>query len=114
MSIEFPIGRHIIGMVFFFLGSMLFTWSMVSNKYFSTMVRIQDELGHKVADEGSYRFVRHPGYVGFIVMALATPIALGSIHALFLSIIVSIIFIIRNKYGYVFMPSFQEINSQCV
>lgn len=87
---------HIIGIIITFLGSMLFTWSMVSNKYFSTMVRIQDERDHKVAIEGPYKFVRHPGYVGFIIMVLATPIALGSLYALSMSIIVSIIFVIRT------------------
>lgn len=94
--IDFPIIINILGIIFSFLGSMLFTWSMVSNKYFSTMVRIQDERGHRVATEGPYKFVRHPGYVGFILMILATPIALGSIYALSMSFIVSIIFIIRT------------------
>ncbi len=70
---------------------------MVSNKYFSTMVRIQNERDHKVAIEGPYKFVRHPGYVGFIVMVIATPIALGSLYALSMSVIVSIIFVIRTS-----------------
>ncbi len=94
-SIELPISIHIIGILITFLGSILFTWSMVSNKFFSTMVRIQDERDHKVAIEGPYKYVRHPGYVGFIIMVLATPIALGSLYALSMSAIVSIIFIIR-------------------
>ncbi len=87
---------HILGIVAVFLGSMLFTWSMVSNKFFSTMVRIQDERGHSIAVEGPYRYVRHPGYVGYIVMAIATPLALGSIYALLLSFLVMILFIVRT------------------
>ena len=88
---------HIIGLVFYFLGSMLFTWSMLSNKYFSTMVRIQTERGHEVAISGPYRYIRHPGYVGFIVMVLATPISLGTLYALFMSGITTILFIIRTS-----------------
>lgn len=89
---------HIIGIILTFLGSMLFTWSMVSNKYFSTLVRLQNERGHKVATEGPYKHIRHPGYLGFILMVSATPIALGSIFASSMSIIISIIFIIRTAF----------------
>ena len=95
-SIDLPVSIHLLGVIVSFLGLMLFTWSMVSNHYFSTMVRLQDERGHQVATGGPYKYVRHPGYVGFILMVLATPIALGSIYALSMSFMVSIIFIIRT------------------
>lgn len=88
---------HIIGLLFVFVGSIVFTWSMVSNKFFSTMVRIQDDREHNVATKGPYKYVRHPGYVGFIIMSLATPISLGSLYALPMAIMVSVIFIIRTK-----------------
>ena len=73
---------HLIGLAFMVLGQGLFTWSMVSNKFFSTCVRIQMERDHIVASGGPYRYVRHPGYVGYIVSAFATPLALGSLWAL--------------------------------
>jgi protein-S-isoprenylcysteine O-methyltransferase Ste14 len=38
--------------------------------------------GHTVVDAGPYRAVRHPGYVGWIVSALAAPLLLGSVWAL--------------------------------
>lgn len=95
-SIDLHVGIHIIGLITFFFGSMLFTWSMASNKFFSTMVRIQEERDHKVATEGPYKYVRHPEYVGFILMSLATPLALGSLYALLMSGIVILIFIIRT------------------
>ena len=85
-----------MGIVFVLLGSMLFTWSMVSNKFFSTMVRIQDERDHRVATEGPYKYVRHPGYVGYILMTLATPISLGSLYALSMAFIVSVIIVVRT------------------
>ncbi|MBA7500155.1 hypothetical protein ES704_03148 [subsurface metagenome] len=96
-SINSNILIHITGLVFYFLGSMLFTWSMLSNKYFSTMVRIQIERGHEVAISGPYKYIRHPGYVGFIVMVLATPISLGTLYALLMSGITTILFIIRTS-----------------
>lgn len=87
---------HIIGLVILLLGSMLFTWSMASNKFFSTMVCIQEEGVHRIAEAGPYRYIRHPGYVGYILMSIATPIALGSGYALLMSFPVIIIFIIRT------------------
>jgi protein-S-isoprenylcysteine O-methyltransferase Ste14 len=55
---------------------------MLTNAFFSCTVRIQEERGHVVVSEGPYRYVRHPGYVGFIVSGLVTPIVLDSLWAL--------------------------------
>jgi protein-S-isoprenylcysteine O-methyltransferase Ste14 len=54
---------------------------MASNRFFSSVVRIQTDRGHTVATGGPYRFVRHPGYVGMMVSALGTTILLGSLWA---------------------------------
>jgi len=59
----------------------LFTWAMVSNKFFATTVRIQKERGHTVQTGGPYRFVRHPGYASLLVSYITIPIALGSLWA---------------------------------
>jgi len=95
-SINFNISIHITGLLFFILGAMIFTWSMISNKFFSTMVRIQTEREHQVATTGPYKIIRHPGYVGFILMSLATPISLGSLYGLIMSGFVVVILIIRT------------------
>ena len=73
---------QVVALILFALAQGLFTWGMVSNKFFSTMVRIQDERDHAVASEGPYRYVRHPGYVGYITASFATALALGSLWAL--------------------------------
>jgi len=95
-TMDLHIGIHIMGLILVFLGSMLFTWSMISNKFFSTLVRIQDERDHKVATKGPYKYVRHPGYFGYILMTLATPISLGSLYALSMAFIVAVILVIRT------------------
>ena len=61
------------------------------------MVRIQIERGHKVAINGPYKYIRHPSYVGFIVMVLATPLSLGTLYALLMSGITIILLIIRTS-----------------
>jgi protein-S-isoprenylcysteine O-methyltransferase Ste14 len=60
------------------------------------MVRIQEERGHKVAQSGPYRFVRHPGYVGYILFTLATPICLASLWALIPAGLISALLILRT------------------
>ena len=60
------------------------------------MVRIQKEREHQVATTGPYKIIRHPGYVGFILMSLATPILLGSLYGLIMSVFVVVILIIRT------------------
>lgn len=87
---------NITGLVLSFSGAMLFTWSMISNKFFSTQVRLQTDRKHTVATGGPYRFVRHPGYVGYIIMSFATPMALGTLWGLIFSGITGILLIIRT------------------
>jgi protein-S-isoprenylcysteine O-methyltransferase Ste14 len=87
---------NIAGLVLIFSGSMIFTWSMVSNKFFSTLVRLQTDRQHTVVTEGPYKYVRHPGYNGYIIFTLATPIALGTFWGLVFSGIIGILLIVRT------------------
>jgi protein-S-isoprenylcysteine O-methyltransferase Ste14 len=93
-----PLGTavHLFGLVLLVLGQLLFTWSMLSNPFFSTLVRIQLERGHTVATRGPYRYVRHPGYVGYITFTLATPLIFGSLWALVPAAITGILMVIRT------------------
>jgi protein-S-isoprenylcysteine O-methyltransferase Ste14 len=89
---------HLTGIVFYLLGNLVVTWSMYSNRYFSTMVRIQDDREHSVASGGAYKFVRHPGYVGILLNTLFTPVILGSLWALIPAFIVAGLFIVRTIF----------------
>jgi protein-S-isoprenylcysteine O-methyltransferase Ste14 len=73
---------QIIGLIVYVLGMGLFTWSMASNPFFSGVVRIQMDRDQVVATSGPYRYVRHPGYLGYITAYSATALALGSLWAL--------------------------------
>ena len=66
------------GIVLYVLGSMLNQWAMVHNPHFERCVRIQQDRGHRVATSGPYRFVRHPGYLGSLLVYLAFPLIVGS------------------------------------
>ena len=78
-SPELSVAIHIFALVLMALGQGLFSWAMVSNKFFSTAVRIQMDRDHTVATGGPYRYVRHPGYSGYILSILATPLIFGSL-----------------------------------
>jgi len=66
------------GVVVAVLAAALIAWAMRSNKFFSSVVRIQKDRGHVVVTGGPYRFVRHPSYTGMSVFTLATPLILNS------------------------------------
>jgi len=87
---------HLVGLMLLALGQGLFSWAMASNKYFSTAVRIQMERGHSVASGGPYRYVRHPGYTGYIVSFVGTSLALGSLWALIPAALVACLFVVRT------------------
>lgn len=87
---------QIAGLIFYALGMGWFTWSMASNPFFSGTVRIQADRDQTVATGGPYRYVRHPGYIGYTVAWIATAIALGSLWTLIPAILIVISIIIRT------------------
>jgi protein-S-isoprenylcysteine O-methyltransferase Ste14 len=91
-----PLGVHVVGLLLLVGGQALFTWAMLANAYFSTAVRLQPERGQTVASGGPYRWVRHPGYVGFILATLGVPLVLGSLWALLAALLIGLLFIVRT------------------
>ncbi|HTX79080.1 MAG TPA: isoprenylcysteine carboxylmethyltransferase family protein [Longilinea sp.] len=87
---------HVIGVLVFIAGSGLFSWAMIANTYFSTVVRIQTDRGQMVCKDGPYRFVRHPGYVGAILQSFGAPLLLGSWWALIVGVIAAAMMVIRT------------------
>jgi protein-S-isoprenylcysteine O-methyltransferase Ste14 len=71
---------------------------MITNAYFSTVVRIQTDRGQTVCSTGPYRFVRHPGYVGTILQSFGLPFLLGSLWALIPGITAVGLMIIRTSF----------------
>ena len=71
-------------------------WDTASNAYFSQIVRIQTDRGHKVATGGPYQYVRHPAYVGTILYELAVPVLLASWWALIPGGLNAILLVLRT------------------
>ena len=90
-----PLPLSVFGLAFLILSYALIFWAMRENRFFSSIVRIQQERGHHVITTGPYRIVRHPGYLGSVIFLLALPFALASYWALLPAIGTSILLCIR-------------------
>ncbi len=95
-SPPFPIWLQIAAFLGFLMGSALQSWAIITNKFFSAVVRIQTDRGHYVITDGPYRYVRHPGYTGIIVTSFAIPLMLGSLWALVPALIGDFILVVRT------------------
>ena len=77
-SVPPPVILRVIALVVYVAGMGFGLWAMLTNRFFSSIVRLQSDRGHHVIDTGPYRYVRHPGYAGMMVAALTGGIVLGS------------------------------------
>ena len=73
-----PTSIRLVGFLGMAVSGLVVFHAMLSNRFFSPVVRIQKERGHHVIETGPYAIVRHPGYAGMILMAPFSGLALGS------------------------------------
>ena len=94
-TISFPIWLEALGLILL-IGSAFFLFrSYKDNTFVSPLVRIQSERDQKVVSTGVYGFVRHPMYLGGILLFLGAPLILGSIYGLIIGIFLSLLFVAR-------------------
>lgn len=92
-----PFALKALGFVGLILSLILIFLVMRENAYASKIVEIQKDRGHKVVTTGPYSFVRHPMYVGYILLFHSLPLALGSLYALIPGSLMAIILIVRTN-----------------
>lgn len=83
----------IIADIMVFLGYMLFVLVMRENSYASRVVEVQK--GQKVISTGPYALVRHPMYLGGVILYIFSPLALGSWWSLLAAVPIPVLLIIR-------------------
>ena len=83
----------IIADVLVLAGYLFVIYVFRENNYASRIIEVSEE--QKVITTGPYRIVRHPMYLGVLLMYLSTPIALGSWWAVIPFAVVPFIFILR-------------------
>ena len=75
---DLPDSVQIIALILISGGSLIGSWAMIVNRFFSSQVRIQTDRGQVVVSDGPYRIVRHPGYAGGLVAWFVTPFFFSS------------------------------------
>jgi protein-S-isoprenylcysteine O-methyltransferase Ste14 len=91
-----PFATVYAGTALFVLASALIGWALATNPYAESTVRIQTDRNHQVVSSGPYRYVRHPMYVGAIVLYPAAALIFGSVYALVVAGAIVIVFICRT------------------
>ena len=76
----FPLWLQVVGMVELVFSAFFIFRSYVDNTFLSPLVRIQEEREQRVVSTGVYGFVRHPMYLGGILLFIGTPMLLGSAY----------------------------------
>lgn len=74
----FPAGFKAAGGTLLLASAFLLFRSFDDNTFRSPLVRIQSERKQCVVSTGVYGFVRHPMYLGAVLMFVGTPLLLGS------------------------------------
>jgi len=93
-----PFAFVYVGAILFALAMVLLGWVLAVNPYAESSVRIQTDRGQTVISSGPYRLVRHPMYVGSILMYLGTPLVWGSVWALAITATIILLFLWRTAH----------------
>ncbi len=95
-NFKVPVAIEVVGFGGMILGFIIIFIVMRKNAYASKRIEVQEE--QKVITTGPYSYVRHPMYVGFNIITICFPLALGSFLALPPAILVDILIALRATY----------------
>ena len=73
------------------------TWTLTTNRYASSAVRIQHDRGQVVITHGPYALVRHPMYLGVFLVVVSAGLALGSWWSALAILPLVPIFVVRTQ-----------------
>ena len=94
----FPFGVVIQSIAFLFLLATfaLIVWAEKVNPQYHAHVTTKEKQEQEIVTTGPYQFIRHPGYLGLFMLALARPLVLGSLLGLGPGIIGAVIMLLRT------------------
>jgi protein-S-isoprenylcysteine O-methyltransferase Ste14 len=93
---DIPLGVQMIGWILLIVAGVIVWHVMMTNAYLSSWARIQDDRGQVVIQEGMYRRIRHPMYLGIMVSFLGIPLLLNSWWAMIPSVVIVGLFVYRT------------------
>jgi protein-S-isoprenylcysteine O-methyltransferase Ste14 len=94
-SPAFPLWLNVLGGAMLAGSFFLFFRSYTDNTFLSPLVRIQEERKQRVISTGVYGIVRHPMYLGGILMFFGAPLLIGSGYGLLAGLALTILLMAR-------------------
>ena len=98
-----PLGLRAFALIAMAATMGMFYRAMRENRFFSAVVRVQSERGHRVIDSGPYGIVRHPGYAGLLLATPFSGLALGSWIAAAIGLLMSAMILRRVMFEDAFL-----------
>jgi protein-S-isoprenylcysteine O-methyltransferase Ste14 len=74
-----PIECFYAGTGIYLISCVFMVWPVIENKHFEATSRIQENRGQTVIKTGPYKIVRHPGYAGIVLWAIASYLMFGTL-----------------------------------
>lgn len=97
-SPDFHLSLTVTGIILTASGQLIFLLAQKQNRFFSSTVRIQTDRNHTVCDEGLYKIVRHPAYMGSIIQSIGFPLLFGSLWSIIPVCFLIILHILRTLW----------------
>lgn len=92
---NFSLKFEFLGGIALFISSFFMFKSLADNTFTSPLVKMQKYRNQYVVSTGVYGIVRHPMYLGTMLMFIGLPCMLGSIYGIYLGLLLSFLFILR-------------------
>jgi protein-S-isoprenylcysteine O-methyltransferase Ste14 len=84
---HFPLWLKVLGGITLLPSFFFILRSFTDNTFLSAVVRMQKDRGQQVVSKGVYGFVRHPMYLGTVLLSAGAPLLLGSLWGIGLSFV---------------------------
>ncbi len=91
-----PLAVAIIGGVLLVPAAFFLFRALAENSFASPLVRIQQEREQRVISTGVYGVVRHPMYLGAVLMFVGAPLLVGSAWALAVALLLVVVLAVRT------------------
>jgi protein-S-isoprenylcysteine O-methyltransferase Ste14 len=92
-----PTWAQLLGWVALLIAGALIWHVLAVNTYASSWARIQDDRAHQVITAGAYSRVRHPMYLGLVILFVALPLALASWWSFIPAAVIVALMVYRTK-----------------
>ena len=92
---NFPFLLKIFGFILLLFSFYFFIRSYIDNTFLSPLVRIQIDRKQQVISTGVYGIVRHPMYLGALLLFIGTPLFLGSFYGIIIGLIIMFVLLFR-------------------